>query len=86
MEGEDVFASKISLQPLHSIHSASLSIVPSDLAPSRQMIEAARHGPRHFTTPFPPPPNPALVAPPRLIDFATRCDSKNHEEEVLSID
>lgn len=35
---------------------------------------------RHFT-PFPPPPNPALVAPPRLLD----CRPRYSEEGVSQV-
>ena len=55
MEGEDVFGCKISLQ---------YSTRPVH---EKEMIGAAK---RRYT-PFPPPPNPALVAPPRLIDFGS---------------
>lgn len=86
MEGEDVFGSKISL----SEYSRSISYrshVPNsvDDSPPREMIEAPRQ--RHFS-PFPPPPNPALVAPPRLLDFRSsrsRCNDKEHLPASLQL-
>ncbi|XP_046650849.1 meiosis regulator and mRNA stability factor 1-like isoform X2 [Daphnia pulicaria] len=85
MEGEDVFGRKISVQfpPLQP--SAGSRMQPNDLLVvhhhSKEMIEGACK--RHFT-PFPPPPNPAKVAPPRLLNLRPRCDNGEEKETVPS--
>ena len=38
---------------------------------------------RHFT-PFPPPPNPAKVAPPRLLNLSLRPRCNDEEKEATS--
>jgi len=86
MEGEDVFGSKISLSEYSRVGNYRNS-VPTlvDDSPPREMIEAPRQ--RHFS-PFPPPPNPALVAPPRLLDFRSsrsRCNDKEHLPETIQL-
>ena len=77
MEGEDVFGSKISLQ--YSGSQYNLGQLPvsdkSFVANSKEMIGTPSKS--HFT-PFPPPPNPALVAPPRLMDCRTRYTNEDN--------
>lgn len=82
MDGEDVFGRKISVHyPNQSHQSSAHSRLPKDPLSANHhamdMLGAACK--RHFT-PFPPPPNPAKVAPPRLLNLRPRCD----DQEVSS--
>ena len=81
MDGEDVFGSKLSVHcPNQPYHSSAESRMPKDLLSAnhhtKDMIGAACK--RHFT-PFPPPPNPAKVAPPRLLNLRPRCTGDDQE-------
>lgn len=77
MEGEDVFGSKISVRrsnnQLH--HSRDpLTHTSNGLLASQNQTKSMLGAvcKRHFT-PFPPPPNPARVAPPRLLNLRPLC-------------
>jgi hypothetical protein len=86
MEGEDVFGKKISVQYPHPpLQSSAISRMPNDLLVVRHNSKEMIEGPckRHFT-PFPPPPNPAKVAPPRLLNLRPRCDNEEGKETVSS--
>ncbi len=78
MEGEDVFGSKISL---HFPQLLYPSVNCTDNLPvfSKSMLGSPY---MHHLGPFPPPPNPALVAPPRLLDFHSRCGDGLADKEA----
>lgn len=74
MNGEDVFGNKISVHyPDPQYDSRFFSSLPNDLVKdhAKEMIGTGSKL-KHFT-PFPPPPNPAKVAPPRLLSYRPYC-------------
>ena len=84
MEGEDVFGSKISVHYSNhpSNHSSVVNRTVVHQHSNKDMIGAACKM-RHFT-PFPPPPNPAKVAPPRLLNLSLRPRCNDEEKEATS--
>ena len=81
MEGEDVFGCKISLQYSSSqYHLGHLHVSNKSFAEnSKEMIGTPS---KHHFTPFPPPPNPALVAPPRLLDCRPRYSQEGNFSQI----
>lgn len=85
MQGEDVFGKKISIDYRRSPYqSTAVPRTPNDLnvvhPHTKEMIGGTCK--RHFT-PFPPPPNPAKVAPPRLLNLRPRSANREEKEALL---
>lgn len=80
MEGEDVFGSKISVYMHHPYQSSAASQMPNDFLVTYQQSKEipGTACKRHFS-PFPPPPNPAKVAPPRLLNIRPRFGEEGKE-------
>ncbi|XP_059351299.1 meiosis regulator and mRNA stability factor 1-like isoform X2 [Daphnia carinata] len=85
MQGEDVFGKKISIDYRRSPYqSTAVPRTPNDLNVVRPHTKEMIGGTckRHFT-PFPPPPNPAKVAPPRLLNLRPRSVNREEKEVLL---
>lgn len=84
LEGEDVFGCKIALQFLRPT-TQNPQFARQDILPFYPIDRMEQSYTRH-ALPFPPPPNPALVAPPRLLDFQPRCVASLGTENWSSAD